>query len=133
MKHLFALLLFVPGLAFATPKFGTLKDTMKELGARVKTISLQVDDSSLDTQSAALADDVAMLADDSKTFIPDLIAQAPAGDRAGMTVQYEKMLDETHQLAIELATALRSGNKVDAKDRLARLSQNKKDGHAEFK
>ncbi|MBL7688787.1 MAG: hypothetical protein JNJ49_12200 [Bdellovibrionaceae bacterium] len=106
---------------------------MKELGARVKTISLQVDDSSLDTQSAALADDVAMLADDSKTFIPDLIAQAPAGDRAGMTVQYEKMLDETHQLAIELATALRSGNKVDAKDRLARLNQNKKDGHAEFK
>lgn len=133
MKYLFTLLLFVPGLALATPKFGTLKDTMKELGARVKTISLQVDDSSLDTQSAALADDVAMLADDSKTFVPDLIAQAPAGDRSAMTAQYGKMLDETHQLAIELATALRSGNKVAAKDCLAKMTQNKKDGHAEFK
>ncbi|MBK9322990.1 MAG: hypothetical protein IPM97_08640 [Bdellovibrionaceae bacterium] len=62
-------------------KFGTLKDTMKELGARIKTISLQVDNSSLDTQSAALADEVAMLADDSKTFVPDLIAQAPVIDQ----------------------------------------------------
>ncbi len=126
-------LLQAPCFALATPKFGTLKSTMKEMNTRVKTVAQQIDNSSLDTQSAALSDEVVQLADDSARFVPDIIAQAPPSDRAGMTEQYKKMLNQTHQLAADLAKAIRSGNKSAAKDLLKQLNENKKDGHTDFK
>ncbi|AZZ36383.1 hypothetical protein CIK05_06115 [Bdellovibrio sp. qaytius] len=117
--------------AAALPK--TLAATMKAMSSNLKSIVAQINNPQLNDNSATKADMFTALTLHSKDFSPDSIANLPADQNVAAKAQYDKMLDQTADLGTQLAFAFRSNDTASATVILNQLSQQKSDGHKQFK
>ncbi len=107
--------------------FKSLKEGMQDMSAKLKVISMQSKDAKQNISSKKLSLSLADSVSASKKFLPK-----SAIDSASQ-VLYAKMMDETIDLAKQLADAFDQNNNAKATDLLSKMSQQKTDGHTKFK
>ncbi|MGZ3725939.1 MAG: cytochrome b562 [Pseudobdellovibrio sp.] len=133
MKKIFLALSLISAMAFAqtTPPQESaptsLKAVMKDMSATLKTIAAQAADPSKNAASEKLANDLVKSITQAKAFMPDT-----ATDQAGKDM-FIKMIDQTIDLAKQLATAFHQNDNAKVNDILNSLANQKKDGHDRFK
>ena len=104
-----------------------LKTIMKEMSTKLKTIAAQSTDAAKNASSEKIALELVTTVTMAKTVLP-----SSASDKARQDL-YAKMIDDVIANANELAQAFHSNDNTKAAEILGKLSQDKKDGHAEFR
>jgi hypothetical protein len=126
-----ALTFSVTATALTMPK--TLKETMKAMSARLKTINGQVNIVAKNADSQLLAEELVLLTRHAKGFVPKSVESLSPADRGPAIDKYTQMIEQTADLGAQLAVAFKVNDNAKAASLIAPLNQAKKDGHDEFK
>lgn len=117
--------------AFALP--ATLKDNMKSMADKLKTIAAQSADPGQNEDSAKVSDDFVALVENAKTFVPPKVEKLPANEQPAQIQEYNRNLDIVIDLGKQMAAAFRANNNAKAQSILSQLADAKKQGHQKFK
>lgn len=121
------LVLIVSSFSFAATEAVSLKNLMKDMSSKLKTIAAQSTDATKNASSALIALDLVKTVTAAKEVLP-----SSASDKARQDL-YAKMMDDVLNNSKDLAQAFQSNDNTKAAEILAKLSQDKKDGHGEFR
>lgn len=138
MKTLLLITLMIGSISFAQtissgdttvvlPKFNSLKEAMKDMSLKLRTISKQAADATKNASSETLTLEFVNSVTAAKALYPQSAQDADA------KTLYVKMMDNTIALGNDLAAAFHQNNNAQAAIILNKLSQAKTDGHNEFK
>ena len=111
----------------------SLKSYMKTMSSKLKTIASQVSNPSKNSENETLSNEFIQTVEQAKNVLPSDINNLPPTQQVERKATYIKMMDQTVQLGKELALAFHNNDNAAANVILGKLSQEKKDGHNEFK
>ena len=113
--------------AMAQAEAPTLKATMSNMAATLKSISAQSQDANKNASSIALTEQFIKFVQQARELTP-----STANDKASQE-QYVAMIDKVLANANELKAAFQNNENTKAVEILNALVQNKKDGHSQFR
>jgi soluble cytochrome b562/uncharacterized membrane protein/mono/diheme cytochrome c family protein len=110
-----------------------LRSEMKVLAASMKQLSASIADPSKQSENIALLETMIKAVTSSFEMTPPKMELIPGSDHTAFIADYHAALHKLSDSLSELEDALKSGHYEEAKVLLERITQLKKEGHANFK
>ena len=104
-----------------------LKDTMTVVGNDLKRMTAQAKDANMNVDSTAAANEIAQFLQHAKNFTPDAIKNE------AQKSQYLQALDQSAQIAQQLAQAFQTNDNAKAIELIKSIGQVRRESHSNFK